>query len=354
MTILATGSGRRGLARFNRIPHLRVVYLECLFAGRIGRRFGPAVGLLAITRMLLEEDPPPGFVHIHGLFSMITLHAARAARRAGIPYAIRPAGGLAPWCLAQGNAMAKRALLEWRVLEDLRNAAFVHATSDREAADIRRLVPDTRIVVIPPPVPVPTMLRRDVARSFNVDAWGIPAMDDYLLFLSRITAKKGARLLAEAFISVARSNPSLRLVYAGNDEGESAGVRRLLDGSGVADRVHFMGHVDGFAKQALLHGASMLVLPSRDENFAVVVAEAMAAGVPVLTCSGVDSHRFVDAANAGLTVPRNSRALERGIVELLAADRDALGARGRAFVREHLSPKSICARLDSAMARHGG
>lgn len=351
VTILATAPTSRGRTWFTDRDRLHVHLYRAGGGGRLSRRFGYSGSFRRKLLQLMQSPEPLDFVHLHGLFSYATMLGARQAYRAGIPYALRPAGGLAPWCLAQGNAHVKRALLHWPISGDLRRASFVHATSQREANDIQRLIPGARVVVIPPPIPMEAETPPSDSGCTSGDSVN-HSSGEFLLFLSRLSAKKGATLLVHAFGSLARSHPSLHLVLAGNDEGEGARITQMLHGRGWANRVCLAGHVEGEAKQRLLAGARMLALPSRDENFAVVVAEAMAAGVPVLTCPGVDSHEHVDAARAGLTVARDRQAIAEGIRRLLAMDRDAMGSRGRAYIQEHLSPTVICSRLEEAYERH--
>jgi glycosyltransferase involved in cell wall biosynthesis len=136
----------------------------------------------------------------------------------------------------------------------------------------------------------------------------------YLLFLSRIHQKKGCDLLVEAFGEIAQRSPDLQLVIAGPDqEGLVAVLKERARSLGIADRIHWPGMLKGDAKWGAYHGAEAFVLPSHQENFGIVVAEAMACHLPVLITNKVNIWREVESAGAGLV--RNDDA--KGVSELL-------------------------------------
>ncbi len=148
----------------------------------------------------------------------------------------------------------------------------------------------------------------------------------YLLFLSRIHPKKGCDMLVEAFAGVAAQRPELDLVIAGpNQVGLRAELERQAQRLGVLERLHFPGMLAGDAKWGALQGAEAFVLPSHQENFGVVVAEAMACGRPVLISRKVNIWREVAEAGAGLveedTVEGTARLL--GCFLALSDDRAA-------------------------------
>jgi glycosyltransferase involved in cell wall biosynthesis len=162
-----------------------------------------------------------------------------------------------------------------------------------------------------------------------------------LLFLSRLHPKKGLPLVLEALaLARARSDVQLSLTVAGGGDGAYVGeLRALAARLGVADLVYWTGHVEGAAKSALLAGADLFVLPSAQENFGIAVAEAMAAGLPVLVSHEVALSAEVREAGAGAVVPREPAAIADAI---LHSARD-LGARVHAgdaavrLVRERFS-----------------
>jgi len=122
--------------------------------------------------------------------------------------------------------------------------------------------------------------------------------DDYLLWIGRMTAEKGAHRAIDA-----ARRAGLRLVLAGpiqpgQEEFFESEVRPKLDG----ERVRFIGEVGGVRKQELFARASALLMPIRwPEPFGMVMIEALACGTPVIAFpEGAASEIVVHGANGFL------------------------------------------------------
>lgn len=137
-----------------------------------------------------------------------------------------------------------------------------------------------------------------------------------LLFLSRVHEKKGSDLLLAAFAQVSRLDARLHLVMAGPDHtGFSATLKVLAQRLGIADRVTWLGMLQGDAKWGAFYSAEVFCLPSHQENFGIVVAEALACGKPVLISNKVNIWREIESYGAGFidmdTVDGTVRSLRR-------------------------------------------
>ena len=121
-------------------------------------------------------------------------------------------------------------------------------------------------------------------------------------------------------------------------------VAPLFEASGVPTR--WLGPVEGEAKAALLTAARALVLCSDSESFGMSVAEAMAAGTPVVTTSTCPWQEAAEAG-AGFSVPQTAEALAGALDAILldAARAREMGARGRALVQERYTWHAAAARL---------
>jgi glycosyltransferase involved in cell wall biosynthesis len=271
--------------------------------------------------------------------------AIAAARALGLPVVISPRGMLEPWALAY-HAWKKR--LAWWLYQrrDLRGVTAFHATAEMEAESIRRLGFRQPIIVLPNGVamPAPTEHRRSVAEPATREA----------LFLSRIHPKKGIDLLIEAW---ARLRPAgWRLTIAGNDEaGHAAVVERRIREAGLGEAVRYVGPAYGADKERLFRAAHLFVLPSHSENFGIVVAEALAYGMPVLTTTGTPWAELV-SRHCGWHVAPTTDAIAdalRQAVTLSVAELTAMGAAGRQLVVERYQWDAIARQFGAAYAALG-
>ena len=141
------------------------------------------------------------------------------------------------------------------------------------------------------------------ARAFYESVGMLPG-EPYLLFASRIHEKKGCDLLLEAYNTVSRETDLPRLVMAGPDQvGLQARLAAAAQGYGIADRVLWPGMVVGAAKWGMFRQAEAFVLPSHQENFGIVVAEALSCGTPALISDQVNIHANVSSCGAGYVEP---------------------------------------------------
>jgi len=134
------------------------------------------------------------------------------------------------------------------------------------------------------------------------------------------------------------------LVIAGDGEaGYVAGLKRLANELGLADRVVWAGYIDGELKVSAYTTAQVFVLPSFSENFGIAAAEALMAGLPCVLGEGVAIAEEVAAAGAGLAVEPNPENIARGIITVLSdsALRAAMGGRAAALAREQYSVEAM-------------
>jgi glycosyltransferase involved in cell wall biosynthesis len=252
--------------------------------------------------------------HIHAVFNHSSIAAARACRKAGVPYIIRPLGTLDPWSMTQ-KSLRKR--LFWQISGRgiMDHAAAVHYTSEAEKLSTESSLGLNHGRVIPLGV-------ETAVSNGRVD------QDPYVLVLSRLHPKKGLDVLIDAFLSLVQSPQfsQWRLMIAGDGPNEYVSI---LKTKAADDRIKFTGWLDGDAKNAVLSGASLLALPSHQENFGLCVMEALAHSVPVLVSPNVNLAPEIAAAHAGWIASTDKTALGKRLAEALL-DRDELARRGRA------------------------
>jgi glycosyltransferase involved in cell wall biosynthesis len=141
----------------------------------------------------------------------------------------------------------------------------------------------------------------------------------FLLYLGRIDPKKGCDLLLKAFADLLQQDPCLHLVVAGPDSGPwKHQIILQSDRPGMSDRVHWPGMVKGVAKAGAFDLCEAFILPSHQENFGIAVAEALAAGRPVLISDKVNIAPEIAADGCGLVEPDTLEGTTRLLQRWLA------------------------------------
>ena len=212
-------------------------------------------------------------LHDHGIWLTSNRVVCAVAQANQLMRVVSPRGMVSRWALSNGRI--KKAIA-WALYQkrDLRSAHAFHATSAMEADEIRRLGLSQPIAIIPNGVDAPEQITISKTNSKE------------MLFLSRIHPKKGIENLLRAWQKTLLGS-DWRLKIVGPSEPDY--LSKLQDEANrlqVSDSIEFLGPVDDSKKWECYSQASVFVLPSHSENFGIVVAEAMAAGLPVLTTSG--------------------------------------------------------------------
>jgi glycosyltransferase involved in cell wall biosynthesis len=296
----------------------RVVVLT---PGLIKGHWIPAAARATLKELMAAHQ----LAHVHGVWDTSNVQVGRMATAMGKPYFVSVRGMLDDWCMEQKRA--KKLLFHTVVgKRHLNGAADIHLTADAELDQARKWFDPRKGTVIA------NLLNLDPYRSapgphlarekFACLREGRPVV----LFLSRIHYKKGAEVLLEAASQLKAANVDASFVLAGPcDDDYRAQLDGLANRLGVGDRVHFVGHVGGELKVSLYQAATLMALPTSQENFGFVFPESLAAGTPVITTKGVDIWPSLERGGGSLIVERTARAFADAIGRLL---RDA-GLRAR-------------------------
>jgi glycosyltransferase involved in cell wall biosynthesis len=317
---------------------------------------------LPLARALRRTIPEQDLVHIHSLYFFPSTMAAYYCRRAGVPYVVRPHGTLDPYHFRhhRGRKWVYERLFEWR---NLNRAAAIHFTTPEEQELTRPLGLTAPGVVVSPGVHAERYRESDHAASAFRDEWPEVRGRRIVLFLGRLTEKKGLDLLVAAFGQLVRQRDDVHLVLAGPDnDGYGRTVRGWLEAEGVVDRSTFTGMLLGPRKLAALQAADVFALPSYTENFGVAVVEAMAAGLPIVISNKVNIWREIADARAGFVVHCDPDEVARAIASVLndSAARTTMGERARRLVAERFTWSAagkrmadIYRRIVEGRSRHG-
>jgi glycosyltransferase involved in cell wall biosynthesis len=318
----------------NRIPALRA---------RLN--LSTPAGLRAVLGPLLADAD---VLHCHEFRTVENLLAVPFAGRQGVPLALSPHGTLAH---ATGRSTLKRG---WdQVFSPALARAFsaVIGLTAQEAAEARALWAAFRAAdaalfpVIPNGIDPDEYADLPDGAAFRA-RWSL-GDGPVVLFLGRLHARKGPRLLAEAFR--AADVAGARLVFVGPDEGETASIAALHD-----PRIVLTGYLDGTERLGALAAADLLALPAVGEGLPMVALEALAAGVPLILSPGCG---LPEAAQAGAAfeVAPETEPLAAALRALLAdaARRAAMAAAGRALARDRFTWDAAAVQLEQVYMRLG-
>jgi glycosyltransferase involved in cell wall biosynthesis len=264
--------------------------------------------------------------HIHAVFNHSSIAAAHVCRRAGVPYVVRPLGTLEPWSMTQ-KSIRKRVFWQISGKGMLRRAAAIHYTTQAEKLSTERLLGLNHGKVIA--LGIEANSATSVTDAKLEQYFPELANKPYALVMSRLHPKKGLDVLLDAFLSLVQVQKFAhwRLVIAG--DGPADHVLKLKAIAGSSSQIHFTGWLDGEKKDAVLGRASLLVLPSHQENFGLCVMEALSRSVPVLVSPHVNLAEEIVLANAGWIATVDKHALMSRLAEALSDD-DERRRRGQA------------------------
>lgn len=252
----------------------------------------------------LSSITPKAIIHDHGMWLPLNHNIADISAILGLPRVVSTHGMLSPYAF-QHKYFKK--LAAWNIYQrrDLARATVVHTTSMQEGKNVKALLPNVHVAIIPWGSAIPDLSQIRISSLNNT---GIKS----IVFLGRYHPIKGLALLLESWAAV--RDESWKLILVGHDEN---GYRKQLEHKakdlGLFETVEFRGPVHALEKQELLQSASLLVLPSLTENFGLVVAEALAYEVPVITTNATPWSDLVDYSCGWIAEANNVHSLTKAI-----------------------------------------
>lgn len=303
----------------------------------------PSVGRLSRLgiqlRKFLSQDTDVDIYHSHGVWVPSVHWIASAARKHGIKYVVNPRGDLELYRINYNFIKKMKKMLVWAMYakKDMQNASCIIATSQQEADAIRHLGISSPIAIIPN----------------GIDFSQFPTEIDHqsherkvLLFLSRVNPIKGIELLLEAWAKLpedVRSGWELQIVGNSDPEGYVDSLVEMAEKLNVCESVSFIGPLKGQAKIDKYMSSDLFILPTYNENFGNVVAEALMCEVPAITTkntpwSGLESEGcgwWIDLSVDNIISTLNEA------MSITDAERFELGKKGRRFVIENYSTDEV-------------
>ena len=281
----------------------------------------------------LDGFGKPDILHDNGLWLRHNHQLAKLALQRGIPRIVSTRGMLEPWAMRH-KGWKKRVAWGLYQCRDLKCASCLHTTAQREAQHVRALGLGPAVCMIPNGVDLPD-LSFELAPPINKAS--LQKTKKTALFLGRIYPVKGLPMLIEAWKRVRPAGWVLQI--AGPDEaGHRAQLEDAVSNSDLDAVVSFLGPIEGDQKQATLFDANFLVLPSHSESFGMVIAEALAHRLPVLTTT-VAPWPMLQEYGCGWRVDPTVDGITEGLRQATSQKLETLQAMGAT------GPRTGCSRV---------
>jgi glycosyltransferase involved in cell wall biosynthesis len=320
--VLTTNSD--GIGRSLRVDTGRLIAIAAGLEVRyLPRRARHAIAPSMLLR-LLPEVSRVDVVHLTGVYSFPTIPTLVAAAMLHKPLVWSPRGALQRW--TGSRRVAVKRLWELFCMPLAGHRTVLHVTSEQERIESQRRFPWLTTVLIPNGVRLPQ------EPAFQPSDGSLR-----MGFIGRLDPKKGLENLLEACAMIKAGGTAFTLVIAGGGsqrytQALKAQVARLS----LDDVVRFSGEVHNRSKRAFFQGINLLVVPSHTENFAQVVAEALASGIPVIASHGTP-WAGLEEKGCGRWVDNSPAELARAIQSMRDEPLAAMGARGREWMAADFS-----------------
>lgn len=338
-----TPSGESSVPPRKEAAGVTVHFLPRLPRGELLRRY-PAYQA-RLGEKLAEIRPDA--VHAQG-----AIHHGLVALRSGYPAAITVHGVQSEDCKYQKNfylRARKRFVSWWLERYNLKRTRYLIAIGRYVTAYFARILrPDAEVYHIPNAI--------DETYFALEDASERPA----ILYAGRVIQRKRPLDLVRAFQRIAARVPSARLRIAGECDSEpecAQEVREFARRAGIEDRVDFLGSLPEDRVLEEFSRATLLALPSAQETTPMVVAQAMAAGKPVVATPVGGVPEMVRDGESGFLVPvGDAGALAEAILKILENPelRTRLGREGRRLAEENYRADVVARRTYEVYRRMAG
>ncbi|MBS0631876.1 MAG: glycosyltransferase family 4 protein [Verrucomicrobia bacterium] len=314
------------------------------FPGRI--RWGSS----ALRQALLAGHARFDLIHSHNTFLPLNVAAAQAARRGAAVY-YHAHGALDPQLLRGWGPkeVKKRLYVSGMERRNYDVAQGIFGLTEAECAQLQLVGAKAPIFEVGNGIVLQPPAESLAVANFRL-VHRVPYGGQVILFIGRITHKKGLHHLIDALPRIRERFPEALFVIGGDREQDVEYVRALdqqISALGLIDAIRWVGFLDEVGKRAAFASCRLFAHPSYSEGMALAILEAMAAGLPTVVTPGC----YMSAAvRAGVLTEsaQDAGRLAEAITALFANQEAAarLGAAGREYVQKYHTWDAVAGRLD--------
>ena len=225
------------------------------------------VAIYCILKRLLKKSL---IAHIHGIWPIHSIVSLVICSRFKKNYLISPHGSLERWSLNHKRLKKKIGLLA--IINLLKGANSFFVTSIEESKSVAKIIRHSNNIIM---------------HSLGLDLENISRkLDSYqnknILFVSRLSPKKGVDILIKAFINIGKNDWQLTIIGP-SEKSYLRSLQELIPCQDYSSRIKFLGPRQKSEIYELYKTASFFALATHSENFGFVIAEALGSKLPVLT-----------------------------------------------------------------------
>ncbi|KAA6315803.1 GDP-mannose-dependent alpha-mannosyltransferase [termite gut metagenome] len=272
--------------------------------------------------------------HAQGVWLYPTYITSKIARQFQKSYIITPRGMLYPQDLAK-RRLKKTIFLKLFLLNDLQQAACVHATCKEEMIHLRNLGVKSPVALIPNPIETDTI---NEIKNHSLIRVG---------YLGRVHPRKNIERIIYAWNKLGSEvqDKELVIIGSGNDK-----YHQFLKDEVVRMKlknVVFTGFLSGKEKADAIQSLSYLVVPSDFENFGMIIPEALIRGVPVIASKGTPWEEL-NTHYCGWWVDNSIDTLTQAIKKAISTseqERLQMGRNGQKLIKENYSVEIVTGKM---------
>jgi len=292
-----------------------------------------------VIRYLAKCSDFPDILHFHGVWMPANLWISKFGRKNQIPYVINPRGDLELTRINYDKIKKFKKNIAWRLYGKsiVENAACVIATSDQEKNSMRSLGCKVPIAIIPNGIELSSYPEKVIHAHRD---------KKIVLFLSRVNPIKGLELLIEAWNKLPDSlvaNWELHIVGNSDPANYVCKLEEQIKNLGLVDSIKLLGPMTGDAKMQKYMNSDLFILPTFNENFGNVVAEAMMCECPAITTTNAP-WKILKEDKCGWWIDLSIDNLVKTLLEAMSLtdeERIILGKKGRQSIINHFSAESV-------------
>lgn len=277
-------------------------------------------------RRYLHEHKEYDLYHANVIWTLPSHETRLIAKRQDKPFILAPHGMLYPQALKISSWKKKLALPLFQ-RKDLVMADCLQATCEAELMHIRDFGLKNPVAIVPNCLYMPVI--PDIRKQENSVR--------RFAFVGRVHRIKNIDLLIQAWIKLGvKTKDSELLIIGDGDSVYKQELERMAERSSLKN-IHFLGFLHGEELRSIVASLDFQVLPSKSENFGMVVPEALIHGVPVIASKGTP-WKELEANHCGWWIEGSVSSLVQTLEQALALDeasRKKMGENGHQLVLDN-------------------